>query len=438
MKRILYVQHCSSLGGAPMSLLYLIEQLDRRRFTPEVLFIGGEGDAVKLYRDRGLFTHVRSDISIYPHALNGWLSFKSLRPWEMGLFAAQIIPSARRMRDFLRQNPVDLVHINTSAQLATGLGAAWAGIPIVWHIREPMHPGYLGLRRRLIRARIKKCADAIVAISHRDAAELGQGSNVHVVYNFVDFHRFDCRINGQVFRRELGIEPNRPIIGMLGGIVHSKGADIFIEAAAQVHQKRPDVLFLIAGIPPEGESPSLVKRQLRRGIEKVIGLPNVEKRALRLISRCKLHDTVNFIGMRLDVPEMLAAFDILVWPATVSHFARPVIEAAAMARPVVASDFAHSRELVRNNETGLLLPPNDPQQLAERILFLLDHPEKAGAMGKRAYEFARQRFDAQKNAAAVFSIYDDILNQSHPKANAQMNRANNLDNLAPTGSQQMS
>ncbi|MDP7259301.1 MAG: glycosyltransferase, partial [Anaerolineales bacterium] len=98
-----------------------------------------------------------------------------------------------------------------------------------------------------------------------------------------------------------------------------------------------------------------------------------------------------------------------VFPSVVPHFARPVIEAGAMAKPVVASDLGGPRELVRHDETGLLIPPNDPRKLAEAIIAILSDPARAQAMGVAGYRRARELFDARKNAVRTFSIYEELI-----------------------------
>jgi glycosyltransferase involved in cell wall biosynthesis len=409
-KRILYIHASAGLGGAPLSLLYLIEQLDRRLHEPEVLFIGVPREEVDLFRHRGIPVYFRSDITTYPHGRGAFLSLRSLRPWEVVTRAAQALPSALRVRAFLRDHAVDLVHLNSSILLPAGLGAAWAGLPVIWHIRESLNPGTLGLRRILIRALIDRCSSAIIAISRFDAAPWGKSPKIHVVYNFVDFGRFGRDLDGDAFRRSLGLPLGRPLVAMLGGIVQTKGADVCLEAAALVRERRPDALFVIAGTPPTvSESPSAIKRTLRRCIEGVGIVPSMQRRVRALMQRHRLADTVRFVGMRSDVPEMLAASAVLVWPATVSHFARPIIEAGAAGLPVVASDFPSSRELVRHGETGLLVPPSDPAALAEAVLRCLEHPDEARKMGDAGHALARERYDARRNARAIMDIYENVL-----------------------------
>ena len=338
-RRVLYVHPCAGMGGAPLSLLYLIEQLDPRRYQAEVLFIGTGGAEVDLYRSRGIPLRNRSDIASYPHARAAFLSLRSLRPWQVFTRAFQILPSARRMRDELRAHPVDLVHVNTSALLPAGLGAAWAGVPVVWHVREALKPGLIGLRRWFVRTCITRSARVVIAISPYEAAPLRPAPNVHVVYNLVNFQFFDRGLDRIRCRAALGLSPDRPVVLMLGGLVESKGADVFVNAARVVRETFPQAIFLIAGEGPAEESPSRLKRVLRRGVESLGLVPSMQRRVLALLRRHRLEDAVRFVGVRSDVPELLSACSLLVWPATLPHFARPIIEAGAMARPVAASDF---------------------------------------------------------------------------------------------------
>src|SRR5690606_5439731 len=108
-------------------------------------------------------------------------------------------------RRFLGSRRFDLIHLNTSTLTAFGLAAKHEGIPLVWHVREPLHRGYLGLRRAAIRMIIDRCADVIIPICTYDAEQLTPSSKINVVYNFIDFGQFDRSIDGSVVRREWGV-----------------------------------------------------------------------------------------------------------------------------------------------------------------------------------------------------------------------------------------
>ena len=116
-----------------------------------------------------------------------------------------------------------------------------------------------------------------------------------------------------------------------------------------------------------------------------------------------MREALIFTGIRRDVPDILAASDCVVFPSTVPHFARPIIEAAAMGVPSVASNLGGPQELVADGETGLLVHPRDPAALAHGIAEILCDPARARAMGEAAYQRARRLFDGSiaRDRAAV-------------------------------------
>lgn len=410
-RRILYVQHTAAIGGATISLLDLLEYLDKSTYLPLVLFLQ-EGPAVSLFREKGIETFVEPRISYYPHGEGAYFPVRSLRPWIQVTQLFQLWPSACRARDFIQTHPVDLVHINTSVQIPTLWGAHLAGVPTVFHVREVLRHGNIGLRRAVIRWAIDHWADAVIAIAQHNAVQLKPNSKIRVIYNFVDFEKFDRLIEGDQTREKLGIRVDVPVIGMLGGTVLHKGLLPFLHAARIVHEKCPKVRFLVAGESPQPDLPISKKRRLRHRLEDILAIPNLNREVPTFIEKEGLGGVVLFTGARLDIPSVIAAMDVLVFPATVSHFARPIIEAGAMAKPVIASDFPSTREIVTEGETGLLVPPEDPRALAEAMLRILDDPLLARSMGEAGNQQARQKFDARVNAVAIFAVYEELLSRS--------------------------
>jgi glycosyltransferase involved in cell wall biosynthesis len=373
MKRILYIHHAGGIGGAPLSLLYLIQHLDRSRYEPVVAVLRPGG------RDL----------------------------WRLPGKLARVPGSIARTRALVERLHPDLVHLNSSTLAPSAIGAARAGVPVVWHIREPLAHGYVGLRRAWIRRVIDRCADRVVALSGHDADQLIASPRIRVIHNFVHFDRFDRSLTGEAIRREFDIQVDAPVVAMLGGISEPKGTLTLIRAIPALIEAVPGVRVVIAGLPPhpldEPGLKGLVKRVLavdaypRAVIQAIAGLGPAARAALI------------FTGIRRDMPEILAASACLVFPSTVPHFARPVIEAAAMGVPSVASDLGGPRELIADGETGLLIPPRNPAALAAGISALLSDPARARSFGEAAYRRAREMFDAGTNAAATVALYGEIL-----------------------------
>jgi glycosyltransferase involved in cell wall biosynthesis len=409
-KRILYVHHCDAIGGATISMLGIIEQLAPEIFEPIVLFNGPKGNASPLFTEKGIAVVHDERLTTYQHAQGGWISLRDLRPWEIITKALEVVPSAKYFEQVLREYRVDLVHLNTSVQIPAAIAAYHIGVPVVWHIREEIHPGYFGLRRCAVRKCFERFGDRIIAISKQNAAQLVSSPKTTVVYNSVAFERFDRTLDSTSVRKELDLRSDQPMVLMLGGVVQSKGADILLEAAELVCRVNRDVVFVIAGQQPRVlESTSTTKRFVRRFLERIGFARNVSRRCLALLENSDMARQVRFIGVRGDVPQLLGACSMLVWPAMVSHFARPIMEAGAMGKPVIASDFQSSREIVENNESGILVPPEDPLRLANAILRLLHEPQTAQRLGERGFQLALKRFDAKRNVAKIMDVYEEIL-----------------------------
>ncbi|HLV45205.1 MAG TPA: glycosyltransferase family 4 protein, partial [Aggregatilineales bacterium] len=385
MTRVLYIHHGGGIGGAPLSLLYLLRQLDRSRYEPVVVTLK-PGPVVDMFRAEGIETHVETGISDFSHTNLEWYGGRDV--WRLPGKLLRILPSIRRARAVIRRIQPGLIHLNSSTLVLPAIAAAREGVPFVWHIREPLHPGYLGLRRAWIRRVLHRHAARVVAISQHDADQLLPGKHVRVIYNFVHFEQFDRSLSGEGIRAELGIPPDAPVVTMLGGVAAPKGTLTLVRALPDLVQAVPGVRVIVAGPPPRPLDEPGIKRLAKR-LLRVDAYQKATQAAVAALAP-DVREALIFTGIRRDVPALLAATDCLVFPSSVAHFARPIIEAAAMGVPAVASDLGGPRELVVEGETGLLVPHGDPAALAEALAALLADPARAAAMGEAAYQRARR------------------------------------------------
>lgn len=402
MQRILYIHHGGRMGGgAPLSLLYLIKQLDRSRYEPIVLTLR-PGTVVETYRAEGIETYAAEGIADFSHTELEWYGGADL--WRLPIQVARFWPSIFATRRYLHQFKPDLVHLNSST-LAAPARAAWREqIPIVWHIREPIHNGYFGIRRDWLKHHIAHDATRVIAISDYDASRLQPSSHVRIIHNFVDFTIFDRSLSLGEARRKLGLTPAQNIITMLGGTAYAKGTLIFAKALPLVRKALPNTKFLVVG-----QSPAIGDTSRLKSLAKfALRADAYDREVMAAASESIASGHIRFTGIRSDIPQVLAASDILAFPSTVPHFARPIIEAGAMAKPVVASRLGGPLELVQDGITGLLVAPSDPTALAEAIIALLKDPARMTAMGEAGYQQACEKFDAATNAQRTFAVYDEI------------------------------
>jgi glycosyltransferase involved in cell wall biosynthesis len=188
-----------------------------------------------------------------------------------------------------------------------------------------------------------------------------------------------------------------------------KGVIPLLQAIAKVRAALPDALCVMPGSVGRDAQ----NRSWWKGLLSGAG---PERRASELIAEFSLEKNVLRLPFTFRMEYLLAAADVVVVPFVVPHFARPVIEAGAMAKPVVASRIGGVAEVVQDGVTGLLVEPNNPGQLADALVRVLQDRELASRLGEGGYAQAREKFDAKRNAAATVAVYDALLPRRQPAA----------------------
>jgi glycosyltransferase involved in cell wall biosynthesis len=239
--------------------------------------------------------------------------------------------------------------------------------------------------------------DQMIAVSEAQAATfarvLGIGrAKITVIHNGVDVNRFTPQVDGSPIRAELDIALSSSLVGMVTGFYDYERCEDFLAAAAQVLFRAPTTRFMIIGGRPGRVTDIARKRAELEALARRLGL----RAALR------------FSGFRTDMPRVMAALDVLVLPATFKTFGIAILEAMATGKPVVATNAGGVPEVVRNHETGLLVPPRDPTRLAHAILQLIRNPGMGASMGQRGREHVVQRFTAETTAERTAELYTSL------------------------------
>lgn len=383
MPKVLYVHHGKGIGGAPMSLLYTILGV-KDEFAPSVFFLHG-GEVVKKFQKHGIATYVDNKVLDLSHTeVSNYSLFNPLF-WIRLLY--QPI-SLIRFYLFLRQNNAVIVHLNTSSLITLAAAAKLAGKKVVLHVREPIAAGSFGLRQAALRELIFRLADAVIPISDFDASRLKASEKIKVVHNFVDFDTFDKGKKCDAFK---GLKGKRKMVLFLGGVSKLKGTHVLVESLKYVKRKFNNFVCVIAG--EDKDRTGFMKWKMRKEI-----------------ADNKLEGSVTFLGPVHDVPQLIACCDLLVFPSTKPHFARPIIEASAMAKPVIASDLGGPRELVLPGKTGLLVKAGDAASLGNAIAKILSNQPLSDKMGEAGYQFAFEKFEQTKNTRQIKRVYQQLLN----------------------------
>jgi glycosyltransferase involved in cell wall biosynthesis len=258
------------------------------------------------------------------------------------------------------------------------------------------------LRRPVVRSRhvtipirrglVYRLADRIVA-SGADAARRVRDAGVPAERVFaisagIDLEQFHPGVSGQRVRDELGLAG--PLVGLVANLRGSKGHRYFLDAAREILGAMPETRFLIVGSG--------------------VGFDDIARR----VREMGLEREVLMLGFRRDVPEILAALDVLALPSIKSEATSQVIlQALAVGTPVVATTVGGSPEVIRDGVTGRLVPPADGGALAGAILDLLRDPDRARAMARAGEAEVRATQSMDHVMTRVAALYRELLGSLH-------------------------
>jgi glycosyltransferase involved in cell wall biosynthesis len=311
---------------------------------------------------------------------------------QIYLVARQDWPLARRVAGLIKAEAVDLVHHNNdlSTNRATILAALLAGVPQICHVR--MLDRFSYVERFLARF-----VDAFIYMSTA-IEELYQSLGVapqkgYVVYDAFDSKAFEQDNHTAELRSELGVTDRDQLVCNVGRLDWWKGQDHFLKAMAKVVASRPNAKALLVGAPDASPLSQAFFHKLEQ-----------------MIADLQLEEHVVLTGFRSDVPALMLASDIVVHSSSEPEpFGRVVVEAMLAGRPVVATAAGGVLDIVEDQVTGLLVPPQDATNMAQAIEQLLQNQERAKIMGQRAQQSATQRFSRKQHAAGIDRIYRQVL-----------------------------
>jgi glycosyltransferase involved in cell wall biosynthesis len=298
------------------------------------------------------------------------------------------IDGAARLARLLRGADVVHTHTHLAARVLARLAGTSARAAIVDHLHienhfRPQRLPAVGLRA-LDNATARLSARLLAVSNDTRRAFEAQGypvDRIETVPNGIDLPVGDAS-NG--LRAELGVPPEAPLAGEIARLCEVKGQRELIQAAARV----PDLHVVLAGEDLEAGGAyreSLVAEAERAGVA----------------------DRVSFAGFR-PAESVLGALDVFVLPSWIEGMPITVLEAMAHRKPVVATPVGGTPELVVDGETGLLVPPRDPEALAEALRSLVADPERARRLGEAGYARVAERFTVERMTTRVLEVYDEV------------------------------
>lgn len=298
-----------------------------------------------------------------------------------------------RLAKFLRNRNIEIIHTNHAlAHIVGGFAARLAGVRCVWHIHEPLPPGFMRqlylvlahfLPRRIIA--ITEWTRMMFPVSHQ------KFSMISIIYNGFDFRAFRQESDRFNIRREFNIDSNAIVIGYVSHFAPHKGHTVFLKAIAQVVQQFPTVKALIVG--------GAVYKAYR----------HYDKVLENLTEELGLAENVIFTGERSDIPDVMSSLDIFACVSLTEEFNRVIVEAMTFGKPVVISNVRGESVLVEDNVTGLLVPPDDPQSLASAIITLIKDHQLRYKLGSAGKEYVEKTFSIEKTVSDIEDLYEKVV-----------------------------
>lgn len=376
--KILHVHTLPVISGSGINTFLTMKGLDRNKYEVDLACAPG-GALIDKVKEEGLgffpINHFRQKISPF-HDL--------LALWELIWL--------------IKQSKYDIVHThNSKAGFIGRLAAKISGVPIIVHtIHGFAFHEYEKPPRRVLFILLERFAarfsDRLITVSGPLKEwglrlNIGKPNKYVTIYDGIEVEKFKVNIDIDEKKKELGISPKEKVIGVVAKLWEGKGHETILEAAPQVIKEIPDVKFLFVG---EG--------YLRD----------------RLEARTKelgLSDRVIFTGFRADIPEITAIFDVALLVSLFEGMGRVLLEAMVLGKPVVATKVGGIGDVVKDGETGILIPPGDADALAKAIVTLLKDKKLAQRMGEAGRRRIDERFTAKTMVKKISEVYKKLIEE---------------------------
>ena len=383
--KILFLDQSGKLGGAELCLADIAQPFQ----ATSLVGVFTEGTFPEYLRQTNIPVKVLADQPLQVQKNSGLLAgLNSLN---------RLIPLVTQVAQLSRQ--YDLIYANTQKALVVGaLASALSRRPLVYHLHDIVSPDHFSpLNRRIITTLANRAALVIAnSQASRDAfiQAGGQAERVHIVYNGFSLETYaNCATAGEQLRHELltKLAPSPFLVGQFSRLSPWKGQHILIEALQYCPE---NVIAVLVGDALFGEQDYV--QQLHQQIQ-----------------RLNLAHRVKFLGFRSDIPQLMAACDLVTHTSIAPEpFGRVIVEAMLCGTPVVAAAAGGAMELIDHGQTGWLTPPGDAKKLAEIIKTCQGEASQSQRMVQKAHTLAQERFNLEITNLKISQLLQGIANKS--------------------------
>ena len=376
--KVLHIITRIDRGGSSDEVIIIVSNLDRKKFHP-YLIVGKTKDPTPKLIDIG-----------------GKINYEELTTLIRPINPVKDVLAFFSLLKRIKREGYHIVHTHSSKAGFLGrLAAYFAGTPYIVHTPHGhIFYGYYGRIISwlfiLLERFVSRFTDVIIGLTEREVKEhlerkIGKKSRFVVIPSGVELERFfKFDVDRKKVKKELNIPAKAKVIGSVGRLVPIKDPLNLIIAGERIAKEYPEIHFIWVGDGP------------------------LRARAEELARRASLPLTIT--GMKDDIRPYLAIVDIFVLPSLNEGMGRAAVEAMAMGKPVVATKVGGLPEVVVEGETGFLVPPADPDALAQAILSLLRYPDLGERLGRKGRERA-SLFSASRMVKEIEKVYLELVGE---------------------------
>jgi glycosyltransferase involved in cell wall biosynthesis len=290
-----------------------------------------------------------------------------------------------KIKEIIKDKGIEVLHTHSSVDSwVASIAGKWAGVPVLVRTRHISVPTKThGLNK------VYALPDAVITTGEQIRQTLIKGyhlaeDHVFSIPTGVDTDRFSPRPPNLGLKKELGLPDEVLVITLAAVLRAQKRHELVVAAAPAILKKYPQVRFLFVG---EGPRRTLIEEELRR---------------------LQMAPFFLMTGHRDDIPEVLSLTDIGLIASQAEGVPQFLLQAMAMAKPMVATRVGGIPDIIEDGVNGLLIPPEDPERLAEAVIRILDDKAYAARMGQQARGLIAGRYTAAQMAEKVYEIYLEV------------------------------
>ena len=290
-----------------------------------------------------------------------------------------------KISKFIREHNIDLVHINTTYSYVGAISALNENIPLVWHLREFLEEDQSNTlwNRNEGNLLINK-ANKIISISNsifNKYKPIMDSERLVRIYNGIDANRFF-----KPYKKIFNDKKIRFI--QVGGFEYYKGQIEFAEACVKVFEKgyRNFEIWFVG-----------------------LGREDVKQKVMDIFSSAGMEDYVKYLGYKYDVENYYKESDISFTCAKSEAFGRTTVEAMLSGNLLIGADTAGTKELIEHNITGFLYEQGNTNDLCDKIIYALEHPDSSKKIAKNGQRYMLENMTAEINADRIYELYSEII-----------------------------